>query len=192
MTSFQVSRSSASGGGASPWNCSGCGLRASGVLPLGLRVVHAEREQRRRADLAAQVAEHGHLVAVVQRMIGRGPLVAQRREKLPEPFALQGQPLSAAALALEVPAEPHVVAGQGAQRGVGRPPPLGLHGLPPAVHRRPDVAAEYLRQVVVAVELVFVVDAGEGGGGRGGHGSTPSSRSRLPGPARAGTRTGCA
>ena len=150
-------------------------LERKRVLPLGLRVVRTECQERRCAGLAAQGAEHGHLVAVVERMVGRIPLVAQRREKLPEPVALQGQPRSAAALALEVAAEHHVVAGQGAQPGVRCPTALRLRGFPPAVHRRPDIAAEDLRQIVVAVELVFVVDAGEGGGRRGGMSEEPTA-----------------
>ena len=162
------------------------------VFAFRLRVVGAEREQGGGAGLAARGAEHGHLVAVVELMIGGTPLVAECGEKVPEPLALQGQPLSAAAFAIEVAAEPHILAGQRSQRRVRRLPPLGLGQLAPAIHGRPDVAAEDLRQIVVAVELVLVVDAGEGGGGRGGHGSTRSSRCRLTGPARAGTRTGCA
>ena len=161
------------------------------VFALRLRVVGAEGEQGGGAGPAAGGAERGHGVAVVERMVGGLPRVAEGGEELPEPLALQGQPLSAAALAVEVAAEPHVVAGQRPQRRVRRPSAAGLRRVAPAVDGRPDVAAEDLRQVVVAVELVLVVDAGEGGG-RGGHGSTRSSRSRPTAPARAGTRRGCA
>ena len=42
------------------------------------------------------------------------------------------------------------------------------HGFAPALHGLPDVTREDLGQVGVAVELVLVVDAGEGGGGLGG------------------------
>ena len=158
------------------------------VFAFGLLVVGAEREQGGGADLAARGAEHGHLVAVVERLVGRGPLVPERGEKLPEPLALQDEPLSAAALAIEVAAEPHVVAGQRSQRRVRRPPALGLGLLAPAVDGRPDVAAENLRQIVVTVELVLVVDAGEGGGGCCGHDSTPSSGCCRTEEAGAGTR----
>ena len=68
-------------------------------------------------------------------MVGGGPIVAEGGEKLPEPRALQGQSLFAATLALEVAAEPHVVAGQGAQCDVRLLSATGLRGFPPAVHR---------------------------------------------------------
>ena len=162
------------------------------VFPFRLRVVRAEGQQRGRAGLAARGAEHRHLVAVVEQVIGRTPLVAERGEKVPEPLALQGQPLSAAAFAIEVAAEPHILAGQRTQRRVRRSSSLGLRFFTPAIHGCPNVAAEDLRQIVVAVELVLVVDPGEGGGGRGGHESMRSSRCRRKGPVRAGTRRGCA
>ena len=45
---------------------------------------------------------------------------------------------------------------------------VACSGIAPALHGLPDVAREDLGQVVMAVELVLVVDAGEGGGGLGG------------------------
>ncbi len=167
-------------------------LQRERVFPLRLRVVRAEREQRGGAGRAAGGAQHRDFDAVVERVAGRRLVVAERREQPPEPRALQGEPPFRAALALEVAAEPHVVAGQGAQRRVRRRPAARLRRPAPAVHRRAEVAGEDLRQVVVAVELVLVVDAGESRGGRGGHRSpTSSSRSRRTGPALVGTRTGC-
>ena len=98
------------------------GLERQRVLAFRLGVVRAEREQRGRAGLAARGAEHRHLVPVDERMVGRIPLVAQRREEFPKPLALQGQPPFAAPLQVEIATEPYVVGGQGAQGGVRRPP----------------------------------------------------------------------
>ena len=160
-------------------------LERERVFPFRLRVVGAEREQRGGTGLAAHGAEHGQLVAIVERLIGGCPIVAQHREKLPEPLALQVQSPFGAPLALEVAAEPNVVARQGAQRRVRRPTAVSLRGFAPAIHRRPDIAAENLGQIMVAVKLILVVDAGKGGGSRrrsGGHDdqvrrlTTPTSR----------------
>ena len=150
----------------------GVRLEPERVLALRLGVVGPESEQGGGAGLAARGAEDGHLVAGVEGMVGGGPRVAEGGEEPPEPLALQGQPPSAAALAVEVAAEAHVAAGQRPQRRVRRRSAPGLGRLAPAFDGRADVAAEDLRQIVVAVELVLVVDAGERGGGGGGHGST--------------------
>ena len=131
--------------------------------------------------------------------------VAERGKEPPEPAALQLQAAFGAALALELAAKAHVFGGEGAQLAVGgsgvggggvrarvfrarrsRDVPdvregRGARrgsggGFAPALHGLPDVAREDLGQVVVAVELVLVVDAGEGGGGLGGgsgHGIGP-------------------
>ena len=149
----------------------GVRLELERVLALRLGVVGPEGEQGGGAGPAARGAEDGHLVAGVEGMVGGRPRVAEGGEEPPEPLALQGQPPSAAALAVEVAAEPHVAAGQRPQRRVRRLSAPGLGRLAPAFHGGADVAAEDLRQIVVAVELVLVVDAGERGGG-GGHGST--------------------
>ena len=102
------------------------------------------------------------------------------------------------ALVRELAAELEVVARQGPEGLVGGPRPRTraarrFGGFPPARDGAPDVPGEDLGEVVLALELVLVVDAGERRRGIG-HVLSPlsSSRSRRTGPARAGIRRGCA
>ena len=112
------------------------------------------------ARRVAEGAEDGDFAAVFQRKVGGRGRVAERGEQPPEPLALLEDALPGAPLALEFAAEAEVLGGESAEFGVGRARGGGLGLLAPALDWGLDVAGEDLRQVVVAVELVLVVDAG--------------------------------
>ena len=81
-------------------------------------------------------------------------------EKGLEPGALELQAGLGAAFAPEVAAAAVELAGEGAELVVGRL--VAVRGLlPPGAGGVGDVASEDLREVVVAVELVLVVDTDE-------------------------------
>ena len=141
-------------------------LERERVVALRGNVVGFQHQQLGRG------AQHRQLHAVVHHVVGRAPvvLVAQGVEQAATPATLLFKlPGVAFRPSLELVAEARVVAGQGAQGHVGcRLPVRGLR-LPP-LHGFLDVAGEDLGQVMVAVELVLVVDSGEGGGSGEGHG----------------------
>ena len=162
----------------------GMWLDGQRVVAFCGRVVGLQDQQLLCARAAsAGGAQDGDLDVVVEREVGRGPVgfVPQRVEQAAEPLALGadlvGVDLVGGLLdarppgrpSLEGVAKPGVVLGQCAEGHVGR----GLRRVGralrrvvlPALDRFLDVAGEDLRQVVVAVELVFVVDSGEGRGG---------------------------
>ena len=98
----------------------------------------------------------------------------------------------------ELAAELEAVAGEGSQSvvqgpGSGAGATRRFGGVAPARDGVADVPGEDLGEVVVAVELVLVVDSGERGRGIG-HGVRlpPSARFPPSDPARAETRRGCA
>ncbi len=161
-------------------------LERERVVALRDRVVGFQHHQLGRG------AQDWQLHSVVHEMVGRVPvvLVAQGMEEAAAPAALR---VDLAAVdrrgglpelrrpgpatfrpSLEPVAEASVVAGQGAEGRVGRRL-LVRSLLLPLLHGFLDVAGEDLGQVVVAVELVLVVDAGEGGGGEG-HGGCRAPR----------------
>ena len=124
--------------------------------------------------------------------------VAEGAEKPGEPLALSPHPRLVPACVRELAAELEVVAGEGSQRlvrgsGSGARAARCFGRVAPARDGVADVPGEDLGEVVVAVELVLVVDSGERGRGVG-HGVrlSPSTRFPPPGPARAQTRRGCA
>ena len=91
--------------------------------------------------------------------------IAKRRKQPPKPLALLEDALARAPLVRELAAEALVLGREGPEFGVGCAGLGGLGLLAPAFERGLDVAGEDLGQVVVAVELVLVVDAGQGGHG---------------------------
>ena len=114
--------------------------------------------------------------------------MAQGGEELTEPPALAVDARPVPALACELAAELEVIAGEGAEGFVwGSSPGVGavrrVRGLAPPGDRPPDVPGEDLGEVVLAVELVLVVDSGERGRGLGGHLVSP-----FPFPLRARLR----
>ena len=108
--------------------------------------------------------------------------VAEGREQPPKPLALPEDALPCAPLVYELAAEALVLGREGPEFGMGRACRGGLGLLAPSFKRGLDVAGEELGQVVVAVELVLVVDAGEGGMGV----ATWAMSAMLPQPRFAG------
>ena len=156
-----------------------------------------EHEEADGAVLAAG-EEHRHLVAVVEDVVVGRVLVAEGAEELPEPPTLALYAPCVLALVRELLPELEVVTRQSPE-GLVRGPrsrtraARRLRRVTPAGDGAPDVSGKDLGEVVLAVELVLVVDAGERRRGVGHVFSPlPSSRFRRTGPARAGTRRGCA
>ena len=175
----------------------GVGLEGERVLVLARCIAGTEHEETDGAVLAAG-EEHRHFVAVVEDVVVGRVLVAEGAEELAEPPALALDTPCVLALVRELAAELEVVARQGPE-GLVRGPhsrtwtARRFGRLAPACDGAPDIPGEDLGEVVLAVELVLVVDAGERLRGIGDVLSPlPSSRSRRTGPARAGTRRGCA
>ena len=140
-----------------------------GVFILSLRVVGAQYEKLCGALPNSGRVEHGHFVAglVVQSVVRRLKVVAEGCQEPAEPVALQANASLIPALMAEPLPELQVGMGQGAQGLIGRPRSiLALRGVPPTGGRGLDIVGEELGEVVVAVELVLVLDACE----RGGHG----------------------
>ena len=108
----------------------------------------------------AVCAEDGHFGAVLQNVVGRLAAMAECGEERAEPLALAEDALTGAPLVVEVAAKAEVLGGEGAEFGPWGAGVGGLGLLAPAFEGGLDVAREDLRQVVVAVELVLVVDAG--------------------------------
>ena len=150
------------------------GAEGEGVFVVSVRIVGAEDEKLCGALPDPGGVKYGHLVAglFVQWMIRRLEAVAKGGQELAEPLALQANAVPVPALVPELLPELEVGMGQGAQGLVRRPLAVGAvgavgalgGGLAPAGGRRLDVVGEELGEVVVAVELVLVLDAGEGGG----------------------------
>ena len=158
-------------------------LEGKRIFVLSHGVVGAEHQQIDLAVLARGV-KHRHFVAVVESVVSGLVLVTEGGEKLAEPGPLMLNASLVPALACEAAPEPQIVAGQSAQRVVGRPgagagAARRLRFVTPAGDGLPDVPGEDLGEVVLAVELVLVVDAGERGCGVGGHRfSSPRLRRR--------------
>ena len=146
-----------------------------GIFVVSVRIVGAEDEKLRGALPDPGGVQHGHLVAalVVQPVVRGLEAVAEGRQQLAEPFALQANAGPVPALVAEPLPELEVGMGEGTQGLVGRSRSVcGLRGgLAPAGGGGLDVVGEQLGEVVVAVELVLVLDAGEGGG----HGERPAN-----------------
>ena len=144
------------------------GAERERVFIFSVRVVGAEDEQLCRAMPDAASVEHGDFIAglVVQDVVGRGEVVAQGGQELAKPVALQTNAGLVAALATKLLAKFKVGAGQGAQGLIGGAlSVLGFRGgFAPSGRGGLDIVGEDFRQVVVAVELVLVLDAGESGG----------------------------
>ena len=136
------------------------GLQGERVFAFAAWVVGAKNQQARAAGPDVGGAEHRRLRPVRKAQIGRLPRVAQGAEQLPKPIPLQVDALGTAALPVEIPAEAQVVRGKGAQFGVGCAGAAGFGGLAPALDGGADVAGEDFRQIVMAVKLVLVMDAG--------------------------------
>ena len=152
--------------------------REAVVLVLSGRVIGSEDEKADGAVVAPD-EEHRDFVAVVEYVVAGLVRVAEGVEKLAEPAALARDAPCVLALALELAAELEVVAGEGAEGFIGSPRSgarvvLGFRGVAPSGDGVPNVSAEDLGQVVVAVELVLVVDPGERCCGVGGHLFSPS------------------
>ena len=92
------------------------------------------------------------------------PVPGPALEQQAKPLALPQDALPGAPLPLEVPPKAQMLRCQGAEFGPRCAGAGGFGPLAPALKRGLDVPGEDLRQVVVAVELVDVVDAGEGHG----------------------------
>ena len=130
------------------------------VVAFALRVEGVEHEELRRPVAEAVGREGRQRVAVVEVVVSGTPAVPEGAEEGAEPGALEPQPGLGAAFPLVLGAAAAVVGGEGAElvvRGL-----VAVRGvLAPGVGGRADVASEDLGEVVVAVELVLVVDADE-------------------------------
>ena len=172
MMSLQVSFRTGSGGGVSPWYCARCGPERERVFVVSVRIVGTQYEKLCGALPNSGRVEHGHFVAglVVQQVVRGLKAVAQGRQQAVEPVALQAY----AGLVTASPTEllpKHQIGMRQCTKGLIRRPPsvhalVGAGGFAPAGRRGLDIVGEELGEVVVAVELVLVLDACE----RGGHG----------------------
>ena len=118
--------------------------------------------------------EDRHFVAIVENVVVGLVPVAQGVEELAEPPALAVDARPVPALACELAAELEIIAGEGTEgftggSGSGARAVLPIRLLAPPGDGVPYVSAEDFGEVVLAVELVLVVDAGERGRGLGGH-----------------------
>ena len=152
-----------------------------GIVAFTFRVVGAEDQQLRRTDRGTLRTQDGHLHTALQAVVPWPPAITEHAEELPEPVTLVPQARVVPSLALNPAADLHVVAGQSAERVIGGTSPLATvcRRLAPARHRLPDVTAQYLGEIVIAVELVLVADAGEGGRPLGGHLLSPLPPTRT-------------
>ena len=110
--------------------------------------------------MCAVRAEDGHFGAILQGKVGGLAAVAEDSEQGAEPLVLAEDALAGATFAVEVSAKAEVVRCQSAEFGPGSAAAGGFGLLAPVFQGGLDVAGEDLRQIVVAVELVLVVDAG--------------------------------
>ena len=173
------------------------GLQIERIFVLARGAVTGPENQQRDGAVPASGEQHRHLVAVLEEVVVGLVPVAEGAEELGEPPALAPDPRLVPARERELAAELEVVAGEGSQRLV-RGPGSGARAarrfgrVAPAGYGVADVPGEDLGEVVVAVELVLVVDPGECGRGvRHDVRRPPSARFPPSGPARAGTRRGC-
>ena len=154
-----------------------------GVLVVSVRVVGAQYEKLCGALPNSGRVEHGHFVAglVVQQVVRGLKVVAEGRQQVAEPVALQAY----AGLVTASPTEllpKHQIGMRQCTKGLIRRPPsvralVGVGGFPPARRRGLNVVGEEFRQVVVAVELVLVLDACEcRGHGTGSVNVQPATR----------------
>ena len=143
-------------------------LEGERILPFAVGVAGAEHEQARVGSVAADAAhgaENRHFAAVFEQMVRGLAGVAERGKQPPKPLALLEDALARTPLVCELSAEALVLRGESAEFGVGHTCRGGFRLLAPAFEGGLDVAGEDLGQVVVAVELVLVVDAGSVGMG---------------------------
>ena len=135
-------------------------VEGEGVVAFALGVEGVKDEELRRSVPEAVGGERRQRIAVVEVVVAGTPAMPQGAEEGAEPVALELQPGLGAAFALVVGAAAAVVAGEGAElveRGL-----VAVRGvLAPGAGGVGDVADEDLGEVVVAVELVLVVDADE-------------------------------
>ena len=172
-------------------------LQIERVFVLARSAVVGTENQQGDGAVLAPGEQHRHLVAILEEVtVGLVP-VAEGVEELGEPPALAPDPRLVPALVRELAAELEVVAGEGSQRlvrgpGSGARTARRFGRIAPARDGVADVTGEDFGKVVVAVELVLVVDSGERGRSVG-HGVRlpPSARFPPPAPGRAGTRRGC-
>ena len=138
-------------------------LEGQRVLVFPVLVVDTDYNQPLPARALPRRKDRQFLI-VFQRQVARIPLVPECRQQLPEPPPLQLDTLSVIALRSELVAESKVLVLQPAQGGIRRPARLFalFRVLPPLPARLLQVLVKDLRQIVVAVELLFVPDADKG------------------------------
>ena len=135
-------------------------VECEGVVAFALGVEGVKDEELRRPVAEALGGEGWQRIAVVEEVVPGMPAVSERAEESAEPGALEPQPGLGAAFPLVQGAAAVVVGGEDAEcvvRGL-----VAVRGvLAPGAGGVGDVADEDLGEVVVAVELVLVVDADE-------------------------------
>ena len=148
------------------------GLEIERVFVLARGAVVGPENQQGDGAVLAPGEQHRHLVAVLEEMIVGLVPVAEGAEKPGEPLALSRDPRLVPARVRELAAELEVVASEASQsvlrgRCSGARAARRLDRVAPARDGVADVPGEDLGEVVVAVELVLVVDSGERGRGVG-------------------------
>ena len=162
----------------------GMGLEVERVFVLASGAVVGAENQQGDGAVLAPGEQHRHLVAILEEVIVGLVPVAEGVEELGEPPALALDPRLVPSLVRKLAAELEVVAGEGSQRlvrgsGPGARAARRFGRIAPARDGVADVPGEDLGEVVVAVELVLVVDSGERGRSVG-HGVRRSLSARFP------------